>query len=157
MTCGALIIGIKNRESNSNVKFNNLFNDGMKSGKDLMTEWEGNSFAILRICWVGFCRESRWSRGGGLTLCRVCSVDDAPYQYMGGYAPKVRKNCWKLHFFLWWWVFLLCVVVSIWLFVRFLSLFTVGFDARDPRAHSLEILNFCFHNLHKILRFWGEI
>ncbi len=29
--------------------------------------------------------------------------------------------------------------------------------ARDPRAHSLEILNFCFHNLHHILRFWGEI
>ena|GEM_PF-5141453 len=50
MTCGALIIGVKNRESNSNVKFNNLFNDGMKSGQDLMTEWEGNSFAILKIC-----------------------------------------------------------------------------------------------------------
>ena len=28
---------------------------------------------------------------------------------------------------------------------------------RVTRAHSLEILNFCFHNLHKILRFGGEI
>ena len=28
---------------------------------------------------------------------------------------------------------------------------------RMTRAHSLEILIFCFHNLHNILRFWGEM
>ena len=28
---------------------------------------------------------------------------------------------------------------------------------RVTRAHSLEILDFCFHNLHNSLRFGGEI
>ena len=44
----------------------------------------------------------------------MCSVDDAPYQYMGRYAPKVRKNRRKLHFFLWRSAVLLCVVISLW-------------------------------------------
>ena len=98
MTCGALVIGVKNRESNSNVKFDNLFHDGMKSGQDLMTDWEGNSFAIMKVCWVGFCRESRWSRGGGYAECVALMMP--PISVWEDKCPKWEKIAENCTFFL---------------------------------------------------------